>query len=147
MTVKDQVTKLAFDALGTVGDTPAALIATREDLLAAVKELQMAAAELEQRALACWPDQRGYQLAVDGVGTFERGRKGNRYVWEDTPVGLATVRASMDRIDHPNDVVPAILRPASVGYWRTGVLDELGIEWKSMRRTILGQPCIRRPVG
>ncbi len=143
MTVKEQVTKLALDALATVADTPAELVALQQDLLAAASELRIAAAEAEARALACWPHQRGYQLALDGVGMFERGRRNTRHRWDNRAIGLDVVRAAADRIDHPADVVDQLLPPASIGYWRQDALDQLGVNWKPHRETTLGPPCIR----
>ncbi len=143
MNVQEQVTNLALAALRAVADTPAALLALSADLEQAVKELQIARRELERRALVDWPKDRDFRLAVDGVGVFERGWKGARYRWEDRPVGIAVVDASMDRIDHPRDVVDALLSPASVGYWRTSGLDQLGVEWRPYRETVTpGQPCL-----
>ncbi len=145
MTVQEQVTKVALAAVGAVADTPAALLALSADLEQAVKELQIARRELERRALVDWPKDRDFRLAVDGVGVFERGWKGARYRWEDRPVGLAVVDASMDDIHHPRDVVDVLAGPQKVGYWRTGDLDQLGVEWRPYRETVSpGQPCITR---
>jgi hypothetical protein len=146
--VAAQVTKLALAALDHVAETPADLITLSEDLLAAADELRAAARDASNRALPYWPRKRGYRLPIERVGVFQFGLTGAQYEWDNRAIGVAVVEAGADRIHHPADVVPVLLGPSNVSYWRTGDLEQLGIAWEPHRTTVReGQPCIQRARG
>lgn len=144
-TVKAQATALAEALLEDVAGTPEALIAAREDVMAAIKELRVLADELEERALARWPSEGfHWQVVVEGLGSFHRGYKNNRTTWDDRRCALAVTKAALDagRVHHPNDVVDALLTPASVAYWRLEPLRRSGVDPDDFRTVIKGRPCV-----
>lgn len=143
--VKAEATAIASAVLDEVEGTAAALIAAREDLLAAITELRIAADELEQRALKCWPSEGfEWEVHVEGLGVFHQGKKANQYVWDHPGAGRAVIKASMGRIDHPNDVLDLVLEHAAVTYWRLEKMKARGVDGYLYRETIPGRTCIVR---
>ena len=143
--VKAEATAIAAAILEEVANAPAAVIAGREDVIAAADELRVAADMLEEKALGVWPG-RYEEVRVDGVGSYARGVKATKDEWDDRGTGLAVAKAALAKgmIHHPSDVVDILLGAAGVGYWRVGALTKLGLDATQYRTRLPGQPTIHK---
>jgi hypothetical protein len=118
-----QAIQRVAEQLGAIAETltdPIELVTVRQGIQQGIAELRVLADELDQRAVAVWPEGPHATLAVDGVGVFGLGRKGNRDTWDHAAAARAVMDAALQAGDvlHPRDAGVVLLRTAAVTYWR-----------------------------
>lgn len=111
--------------------------------------LAIGAAEefVAKHAAAVWDGKWAKVLTVEGVGTARPYRSASKTKWEHDALVKQVVDCYLTEHDgdlsDPYDLVRAVTAAAAFDYWRTGVLEQLGIDPDDYREQTRGNIRLR----